>query len=105
LVNIDEKLVEIDNKVIEKVGFKPDISSACRCVEHNKNVGGSENSSHLCDKEKKCLAIDYSIPSSWQRAVITIALVELGVKRIGFGDTFLHWDVDFSKAYPVFWLY
>lgn len=107
LINIDEKLVEIDNQVIEKVGFKPDINSACRCTKHNSDpkVGGSETSSHLADNGRVCQAIDYSTPSSWRRAVITFALWELGIKRIGFGNDFLHFDIDLDKPYPCFWVY
>ena len=107
LINIDEKLVEIDNRVIEKCAFVPDINSACRCTKHNidPKVGGSDTSSHLADNGKICQAIDYSIPSNWRRAVVMIALVELGVKRIGWGSNFLHFDIDQQKPYPVFWLY
>ena len=114
LLNIDERAIEIDNKVIEKVGFKPDINSACRCAKHNSDpkVGGSSTSSHICEdpREKgeeaeKCEALDYSTPSSWRRAVIMIALVELKIKRIGWGSNFLHWDIDLKKPYPLFWVY
>lgn len=107
LLNMDERLVEIDNQVIEKVGFKPDIDSACRCTKHNSDpkVGGSDTSSHLADNGRICQAIDYSIPSSWRRAVITFALRDLGVKRIGFGSNFLHWDIDPQKPFPLIWLY
>jgi len=107
LINIDERVIEIDNKVIEKVGFKPDINSACRCTKHNSDpkVGGSSTSSHLADDDRTCQAIDYSTPSSWRRGIITIALVELGIKRIGFADRFLHWDIDPQKPFPLIWLY
>lgn len=107
LLNISEELVKLDEDVIGIVGFKPDISSACRCAVHNrsKEVGGSETSSHVCDKEKKCTAIDYSIRSSWERAVILEALVELKIRRIGIGEDFLHWDRDPKKPFPLIWVY
>jgi len=115
LLNISDELVKLDEDLIGIVGFKPDITRACNCFEYDKKIQEDRkekgltvalNSSHKCDdKDEKCEALDYAIRSSWQRAVIIIALVELGIKRIGLGDDFLHWDIDPKKPSPVFWMY
>jgi len=121
LVNIDEQVVEIDNKLIERVGFKPDLTSACRCKKHDEKVQNINKekglkttiySSHLCEdpKEKgeqaeKCEALDYATTTSWARAVILKTLFELEIQRIGIGKDFIHWDIDKNKPFPVCWVY
>lgn len=117
LINISEDLINLDNDVIGILGWMPPISSACRCKKYNasEKIKGKDNSAHICEdpkvkgeKAEKCEALDYGIEKkkdNWQRAVITITLVELGIKRIGFGDDLLHWDIDLKKPYPRFWIY
>lgn len=112
LINISDKLIELDSKVIELIKFVPTISSACRCLKHNEKVGGGRNSSHLCEdprdlggKAKRCEAIDYATESSWRRARILDALVQLGIGRKGIGRDFIHWDIDPKKSSPVCWVY
>lgn len=107
LLNISEELVKLDEDIIGILNFKPDINSACRCTKHNSSpkVGGKENSSHLADNGRICTAIDYTIRSSWERAVILEALVKLEIRRTGIGKDFIHWDIDPKKPFPLMWVY
>lgn len=76
------------------------VSSGYRCNLHNKEVGGSESSSHL-----KGLAVDLLSVGSTQRYKILTGLTVAGFTRIGIGDSFIHADRDGSKAQKVAWLY
>lgn len=70
------------------------ISSACRCYEHNKNVGGASNSQHLRGR-----AVDITI-----RGVTPMAVAQYAEKLmphsggIGSYNTFTHIDTRTDKA-------
>jgi hypothetical protein len=40
-----------------------------------------------------------------KRAQLVEAAIDAGIRRIGFGNTFLHLDMDPSKPTPRHWLY
>lgn len=64
-----------------------DISSGWRCEDHNRQVGGSENSAHLTGH-----AADILTPNSYYRYRILSALVQHGFRRIGVYNDFIHAD-------------
>lgn len=76
------------------------VTSAYRCEEHNKNVGGKPTSSHL-----KGFAVDISCPTSTARSKILPALIKAGFTRIGIGSNFIHVDDDISKPTNLIWTY
>lgn len=76
------------------------ITSGYRTPEHNKAVGGVENSSHM-----KGYAADISVMSGSQRWAIIDALIKVGFNRIGVGSNFIHVDNDPSKPENVMWTY
>ena len=76
------------------------LTSAFRCPDHNKSVGGSVTSSHLTGD-----AVDIFCPSSSDRFEILQGLFIAGFKRIGVATTFLHVDMDFSKVQNCTWVY
>ena len=98
--NMDEDfLAKLDNaRVIADIPFI--INSAWRSPEHNKEVGGKPNSSHL-----KGLAVDIKIENSRQRFIVLQALIAAGFTRIGIAKTFIHVDGDNEKDPRVTWLY
>lgn len=75
------------------------ITSGIRCPQHNRNVGGSESSSHLAG-----LAVDIACPNSRTRYTLLKALVE-HFERIGIADNFIHVDIDPAKVVEVAWKY
>ena len=83
---------------IAGVPFK--LNSAFRCWKHNKEVGGSENSSH----PEGC-AVDIACTNSYKRFKIITALLEVGFNRIGIDDKFLHCDDDPAKPKELIWVY
>lgn len=83
---------------ISGIPFK--INSGYRTIEHNYEVGGKPNSSHIVGK-----AADIAIKTSRQRWIILDALIKVGFNRIGIGNTFIHVDNDDTKDPDVIWTY
>jgi uncharacterized protein YcbK (DUF882 family) len=76
------------------------ITSSWRDPIHNKEVGGSETSSHL-----KGVAVDIFAGSSKAKWIIVTALLRAGFTRIGIGSNFIHVDMDMEKTQNVIWTY
>lgn len=81
---------------IAKTAFT--VNCGCRCLKHNKEVGGEDNSSHL-----RGLACDISAKTSVQRFAILSALIKVGFNRIGIYKTFIHCDIDSTLPKNVIW--
>ena len=90
---------KLDN-IRECAGFPFLISSGYRTPEHNERVGGVANSSHL-----NGLAADISAPTTAMRDAIVECAAANGIKRIGYGNTFIHLDVDQDKPQYAIWGY
>ena len=88
------------NKAREIAGVPFILNSAFRCVDHNRDIGGSDTSSHLVG-----CAVDIKIKGSRERYLIVDALLKAGIHRIGIGKTFIHADDDMTKDPQVIWLY
>ncbi len=76
------------------------ITSSIRCVKHNENVGGSDNSSHLSGK-----AFDLACENDNHRWLMVEALKTAGFKRIGIAKDFIHCDLDNNKNQFRMWVY
>lgn len=78
------------------------ITSGCRCIKHNRNVGGAANSAHI-----QGMAADIATPTGTARYEIIYALMASGFNRIGinFKKRFVHVDVDYSKPSPTIFSY
>jgi len=88
---VDAELLNVAETVREHIGaYTP--SSACRCKNHNKAVGGSDKSQHLIGR-----AID--IPYNNPRELYNY-LNELYPNTFGIGlyNTFVHIDTRNKKA-------
>ena len=81
------------------LGITIKVNSGYRTAEHNKEVGGVPNSSHL-----KGLAVDVAMPRNGWRPLVRV-LRSLGVKRIGIYKNHIHFDVDDSKPNATWLIY
>lgn len=79
------------------------VNRCCSCEKHNKEIGGSEGSSHIADEIKKCTAIDIKVKSKRQRFIILESLIKAGFNRIGEYKSWLHTDCDPDKDERVAW--
>lgn len=76
------------------------ITSAYRSVAYEKKKGRSGNSAHT-----RGVAVDIRCNSSSNRFKITKAAMDLKIRRIGFGNGFIHIDTDTSLSQDVAWDY
>ena len=76
------------------------IGSAYRCEEHNEDIGGVKDSSHMIGK-----ALDIITKSSGERLRVIISLLLVGFNRVGIGKNFVHGDDDNEKSSCVMWVY
>ena len=98
LNNISFDLVRKLNIARFLCGFPFIVNSACRCILHNKSIGGSVSSSHLLG-----FAIDIAVKSPSQRFKMVQVLMSLGFNRIGIYKDFIHIDIDSFKTQNVIW--
>ena len=98
--NMSDELVNMLDIARKKYGKSMIINSGYRTSGHNEKVGGKTTSSHL-----KGLAVDIACSNSVDRFKLYDILREVGFKRIGVGNTFIHVDIYKDKSPKVFWVY
>lgn len=76
------------------------IASGYRTPEHNAEVGGVDSSAHT-----EGFAADIACRDSRLRFLILQTAIDLGISRIGLGDSFIHLDTDPNKPQGVAWKY
>ena len=86
--DVKPELLIVADKVREKCGFPLSVSSGARCNSHNIASKGSSKSAH-----KDGLALDVRCTDSQKRMILIKVLLDLGIKRIGLGKNFIHFDV------------
>ena len=87
------------NSIRHTSGVPMVVTSGYRSAEHNEEVGGTKNSSHL-----KGVAADIACDNSADRIKIIAAAIAHKVRRIGIAEGFIHLDVDNEKP-AALWLY
>ena len=98
----DESFLSRLDAAREIAGIPFVVTSAARCLKHNKAVGGVDSSAHT-----KGLAVDMAFKDSHSCYIILRALYDVGFKRIGinFAKSFIHCDVDETKPQEVLFKY
>ena len=97
--NMDSSFLAKLEQAREIAGIPFKITSGYRTKDHNAEVGGVPNSSHLIG-----VASDIAVSSGSERYTILNALIKAGFKRIGVAKTFIHCDTDSNKSNSV-WTY
>ena len=98
----DPELIRMLQVARDLYGKSMIISSGCRCIKHNRNVGGAANSAHITG-----MAADIATPTGVDRYLIIKALIQAGFERLGinFNKKFIHVDIDYSKPSPTIFSY
>ena len=93
---IDKRLVDVLDKIRERVGRPVYIESGYRCEDHNREVGGVPNSQHVLGTAADITVDDISIDE-----LANIAK-ECGADGVGryYGLQFVHIDV---RGYDAEW--
>jgi len=99
-VMMDSTFMYMLDEAREIAGVPFRINSGYRTNHRNSQVGGVDGSAHT-----QGIAADIAVTDSRQRAIIVQALLEAGFTRIGIARTFVHCDIDSTKAENVIWLY
>ena len=84
------------------MGMELTVNSGYRDPAHNKDVGGVEGSEHTHDPAE---GADVFCQRSITRFKMVKALLDMGVKRIGIGKTFVHVGISATHPQDVIWTY
>lgn len=96
---MEKNFLEMIDNAREIAGIPFYINSGYRTPEHNRAIGGSENSSHM-----SFCASDVHCANGQDRLIMVHAFIKAGFRRIGIADTFIHIDTDRNKPQSI-WLY
>lgn len=98
--DLNPRFVEMLVHAQKMAGFQFTLTSAFRSQAYERENGRKGSSSHC-----KGLAVDVSSRDSHARYKVVIAAAMAGVPRIGIGKTFVHLDIDETKAHPIIFHY
>jgi len=100
LSNISPAVLDVVQQLRNRYGKPVIINSACRCMKHNKEVGGKQNSKHLCSKHRACRAIDFKIADVPLETIYNYLEKKYPFSLgIGIYNTFIHVDDRQEKAF------
>jgi zinc D-Ala-D-Ala carboxypeptidase len=97
---ISPAFVGLLDQARELVGVPFRVSSGYRCQAHNRQVGGVRDSEHLRGFAADILALD-----SETRFLIVSAALQVGIRRIGVHEHFVHLGVSRLHNPDVIFLY
>lgn len=97
--DLDPVLLDKLDIVRSLCGFPLIVNSAYRTFDYEQEQGRTGSSSHC-----KGIAVDIAVQSGEKRLKIVQNALRAGFSRIGIAKTFVHLDLDESKASSI-WLY
>lgn len=98
--DLHPNLVELIRRAQHLAGFTFTITSGFRPKSWEFSRGRNGSSSHT-----KGLAVDVSTCDPHTRYKVLVSLACVGVPRLGVGKTFIHADIDETKAHPIIFHY
>lgn len=100
LYNFSPFLLRVINQIRHNLGRSLIAKSACRCIPHNLEEGGTPLSDHLTGE-----GIDLKAIHSHTRFIILETAFMLEIRRIGLATTYIHLGVNKANPQEVFWIY
>lgn len=98
---IQPKFLEKLNYARHKAGVPFVVTSGVRCLTHNAEIGGDDNSEHVWGEGADIKALD-----GYARWKIITAAIAAGIRRIGVDKDFIHLGDGLAyKPFPVIWSY
>lgn len=99
---ISMELVQMLDTARHTAGIPFIISSGYRCIKHNNNVGGVNDSQHIYGNAVDIIWKDYN-----QLYHMISALINVGINRIGinYQKKFIHVDISETKTNNIIWKY
>lgn len=101
-INLHPELLSVLQQLEQRMGFELNINSGYRDPSHNEDVGGVPDSEHTYDPAE---GADVLCLRSVTRFKMLKVLFEMGVERIGIGQTFVHVGIATDKPQQVCWHY
>lgn len=98
--DISSQLVVILQGIRDRIERPIIVTSGVRCLAHNQEVGGTEDSEHMTGE-----GVDIACTSSSLRYKIIAAALDAGVTRIGIAKSFIHLGIAQYQPQEVVWLY
>lgn len=95
---IDDKLVEILQKIRDHFGKPVHISSAYRCQTWNKQVGGVSNSYH-CFGQAADIKVEDTAPAEVAKYAESIGVLGIGLYETDADGHFVHVDTRTAKSF------
>lgn len=96
--SMDGEFIQTLDAVREDLGVALHVNSGFRCVKHNKEVGGKDESYHL-----KGRAVDISVMNMTARKRFEFIKAIVGrFTGVGIAKTFVHMD---DRDLPALWIY
>jgi uncharacterized protein YcbK (DUF882 family) len=90
---VDPDLLKALDELREIMGEPVYVTSGCRSPEHNKKVGGSDNSYHVTTDLRPCMAADLLVKTGHHRYRMIEAAIRAGFGGIGVYSNHIHVDV------------
>lgn len=100
--DLHPRLLDLLRSAQSMCGFTFTITSGFRPKSYELSKGRRGSSSH---SKTPGLAVDISTCDSHTRYKVLLSLLYLGAPRLGVGKTFIHVDIDESKAHPIVFHY
>ena len=96
--NIYEEFIDFMNYLYKETDTVYEINSGVRCINHNKKVGGKENSDHIYGK-----AIDVKTLTIEDRSLVVYYAFKFGIPRaIVYTDKyFVHLSINENLTCPI----
>lgn len=108
---MDEDVIHGVQDLRNILGVRLDVNSGCRCIKHNRDIGGSTTSQHLQGLAIDLFSAELNVLEIFEAALVVPIFKDGGI-GIYFDDKFVHvdgrerrirWSEDFGVWRPLYY--